>query len=491
MVGRDLVLIASQGGVNFHLGNNPQADGASAIFPGLGDDWDEVSFAERDVGKNLKPSEVSRYYYKKGVQFLKERPGSFLKLLAKKAYLFVNGYEISNNQYIYQFGEYSPLLSLLLFSLGEGRGFRFAFPFGIVSPLAILGLWFTRKNEKASLLRLFLFSYAAAVIGFFVCSRYRTPLYPFFILFASSALLWLLTRFAQGEPRFLLAALPAFLALFWLTNSNLYEQDFRNPAQHHFNLGTARLKRGDYAGAVREYENVLDMDLSYPRTHLNLGVAYHRQGLLGKAKEEYEKELRFWPEEARALNNLAVAYRGEGQSDEAINYGRRAIEIRPHYGEAHLNLGVAYELTGDLQAAEDAYEKALEIDPSLAEAQNRLGVIELRRGEPDSAVLRCEKAVKLEPLEPSYRYNLGLAYAACSSYEKAVGEFEEALRIDPGLFAAYHNLGMAYFHLGRLSMASRSLEKALRINPGSRESRYVLELIREEARGNEESKERR
>ena len=34
VVGKDVALIATQGGVNFYIGNNPQADGRTAIVPG-------------------------------------------------------------------------------------------------------------------------------------------------------------------------------------------------------------------------------------------------------------------------------------------------------------------------------------------------------------------------------------------------------------------------------------------------------------------------
>ena len=38
-VGGDAVLIASQGGVNFYIGNNPDSDGRTAIVPGTPGDW--------------------------------------------------------------------------------------------------------------------------------------------------------------------------------------------------------------------------------------------------------------------------------------------------------------------------------------------------------------------------------------------------------------------------------------------------------------------
>ena len=39
VVGNDFVLIASQGGVNFYIGNNPHADGMSAVIKGDPTEW--------------------------------------------------------------------------------------------------------------------------------------------------------------------------------------------------------------------------------------------------------------------------------------------------------------------------------------------------------------------------------------------------------------------------------------------------------------------
>lgn len=80
LVSRELVLIAWQGGYNFYIGNNPNADGKTAIVPGTKKSWqggyyDSKRLAEEALGKKLNNSEVDRYWFERGVAFILTRPG--------------------------------------------------------------------------------------------------------------------------------------------------------------------------------------------------------------------------------------------------------------------------------------------------------------------------------------------------------------------------------------------------------------------------------
>ena len=64
LAGKDFVIIAWNGGINFFFGNNPHANGWSAISPELNTTWwggyrDAINVAERALGRTLLPSQVS------------------------------------------------------------------------------------------------------------------------------------------------------------------------------------------------------------------------------------------------------------------------------------------------------------------------------------------------------------------------------------------------------------------------------------------------
>ncbi|UCH83212.1 MAG: glycosyltransferase family 39 protein, partial [Candidatus Latescibacterota bacterium] len=169
IVGRDIVPIASQGGVNFYIGNNPQANGSLAMVPGARADMHgtyrgAIELAEADVGRKLKPSQVSNYYTDKALEFITGSPVEAGRLLAKKFYIFWAAQERSNNKFIQFFWNRFGLGMIPLAG------------FWLIGPLGLLGgalLW--PRKRHLSLLYLFVLTYMAGVVLFFVNGRFRLP----------------------------------------------------------------------------------------------------------------------------------------------------------------------------------------------------------------------------------------------------------------------------------------------------------------------------
>ena len=73
-VARDPVFLSAHGGINFWLGNNPEATGYPR-FPGLHAGQgqmlrDSIDQAEAAAGRSLKRSEVSRYWSAKARDYI-------------------------------------------------------------------------------------------------------------------------------------------------------------------------------------------------------------------------------------------------------------------------------------------------------------------------------------------------------------------------------------------------------------------------------------
>lgn len=77
-----------------------------------------------------------------------------------------------------------------------------------------------------------------------------------------------------------------------------------NPFNQTFDRATQAYQAGDYAEAIRGYEQLVGEDVVDADVFYNLGNAYFRSGRLGPAIANYERALHLEPRHERARHNL-------------------------------------------------------------------------------------------------------------------------------------------------------------------------------------------
>ncbi|MCZ6766038.1 MAG: tetratricopeptide repeat protein [bacterium] len=368
VVGRDVVPIASQGGVNFYIGNNPESDGSTAVVPGTRWDWwggyeDAIAMAEQAAGRPLKPSEVSNHYFREGAEFIFGSPGKSLSLFGRKFYLFWAGGERSNNKSIYFFWHLS----------GMGK-----FPlvgFWLIAPLGLAGgilLW--RRRPEVWLLQLFLMAYMVGVVAFFVNARFRLPMVPVLIIFAAYMIFQLIHVLRNpGTGTFTALGLLAATAL--AINFDFVhfpENKIHVLSIPRYTLGNAYRKMGDTDAAIREYEKALEIDRLYPSTGFrvisrnvtyNLGRLLWGKGMCGRAIP-YLRQVggtdRF---AVIAKTCLGECYLRGGSNEAAIDAYAGALAVAPNDVDALRGIGSAYAAVGDNARAVKFLQQALALNP--------------------------------------------------------------------------------------------------------------------------------
>ena len=492
LVEKDPVLIASQGGINFFIGNNSKSDGMSAIMPELGDDWEysDCQFiAEKTLDRKLKPSEVSDFYYKRGWDFIFQHPAQSLILLIKKLYIFWNKFEISNNQNIYFFKQYS-VLSKILF-LG----------FWVTGPLALLGIFLAlKKGPQITLILLFIFSYMLSVIMFFVNSRFRLPVLPFLIILAGFALIELYRMISIKEVKRILLSGAVLVMFIILVNSNFYDLGKGSFAQSYFGLGNIYLNEWDFEKALIHYELALEKNPTLPRAHLNRGVIFFKLGNYTEAEKEFLEEIKANPGDEKAYNNLSVLYRLQGKHSQAIQFAQKAIQLRPNYGFAYYNLSSAYQSLNQHSKAESVLVEATLIVPQATQIHYILAILYLKKNQLEKAqkqfnlvistpqvkgedydlsqISGLEKST-LEYIEVKANsfYNLGLIYGLKGELDSAEESFKNALQVKPNWSEAHSNLGKVYELKNDFTQALHHFEAAVRNSPQKAIYHYNLGLI--------------
>ncbi len=379
IVGHDFVPIASQGGVNFYIGNNPVADGFTAIVPGTRATWwgghdDAVALAEQARGRPLRASEVSAYWTEKGLAYLRAAPAGAVRLYLRKLYLFFWGAEISNNEHIYFLRRYSLPLSATLWHAGV------YFPFGLVAPLALLGAVLSWNRLRARVLPLIAYAllYMISVILFFVCARFRLPAIPVLLLLAAFGACALpgLVRGAR-RPLGLFAILAGLVMLLNADPYRLGPAVFGSQALSYLDLGSLYLQQRNFAEAEAMFRKAAELDPGLPTPHAWLGRIALERSDLATAEAELRLATRGDPvlfrdvvtQAQRDLGRLAMQ---NGWYERALDVYARAFTLDPASAPAAAGAGVAALALGDTAAARRYLEQALALDPASRTARAAL-----------------------------------------------------------------------------------------------------------------------
>ena len=279
-VGGEFHLTTSQFGPNFYIGNHPGASGTyEALVAGHGSAADEredaTRLAQDAVGRDLTSREVSSFWTRRSIEYIRSQPAEWLTLLARKAALTFNAATVADTESQDVYAEWSPLLRLLG-----------VFGFGAVLAVAAYGAA-ASANEWRRLWWLYAVgaTYAASVIAFYVFERYRFPLVLVLMLFAAAA-------FRETRPGTRRSA-PFLAAAVALAVAYLPVGDARgSQATHYFAIATALAKDPARVEQAKEFfGRALNAAPEFPAAQVGLATLLTRTGHAQDAIPYYEAAL--------------------------------------------------------------------------------------------------------------------------------------------------------------------------------------------------------
>lgn len=500
-------LTPDSGGLNVHLGNNADVCRALTIRPGT--EWEDYMQAPIRLGYDGAGGR-DRYYYGLVANYVREDPVGFMGGLGRKTLQLVGSREIPRNLDVYLWGDWSPVLRTLTWKAGS-----FGFPFGLVLPLAVLGVIFGRRRLGAPVL-LFLLFYAAALVAVFVTARYRVPLVPVLALAAAAGVqavgeAWRDRRTARLALMGTLAVSAVVLGVvpgpfceerqnmeadFWFclgtaqfSDGRVDEatQSFRRSllvderqARSHYNLGVITAAAGDPETAVRHYRDAVRLQPRFPRARNNLASLLIGAGELAGAERQLREALRYDPEFTPARRNLAIILIETGRSAEALPLVDELLAREGQIPLDQLLKGKALLGTSELQAAIAVLQRALAAGADPVETRMNLGAAELAGGEPGVALRQFERVAAEAPQYAWARTMAGVTLAELGRHAEAGTRFEEALELDPLDVTARFGLAKAKVALGDRAGAAVELERVLSQMPGHARARELMEEIRGE-----------
>ena len=369
VVARDPVLLSAHSGINFWIGNNPDANGYPRFPPGLRAGQaamleDSITSAEAAAGRPLKRAEISAFWSAKAKSYIASHPAAWLRLLLIKLRNFWSAFQYDDLSIITSLREQHVILPGLYF--------------GVVAALAIPGMLLAwRRAPLSRWITAAILLHMAALMTVFVTERYRLPIVPGLLIFAAfgASFFWrsIINREYLQSASYLGLLCASTIFVSWpQRNPSLWALDA-------YNSGWQALESGNLALAAKKLALAHAYVPTNPETNFALGNLKLAEGDRGAASAYYFATLQFDETHRGALNNLGVLALEEQQNDAAEKWFRRALYLDPRNAKTHFLLAKALLGKGDRETARREVEIALQLNPQQSEFEQLRAEIEAAR----------------------------------------------------------------------------------------------------------------
>ncbi|MGE4619615.1 MAG: tetratricopeptide repeat protein [Planctomycetota bacterium] len=385
-VGGEPILVSSNGGINFYIGNRSGSgigsDGLTSVA--AGPRWDDLL---RKSSHIESAAERSRHYYKLTFDEISAAPGQWVSRLGRKAAALFSARDVPNNKNLSEEKERSRLLQVLAWLPGSS---------GSLIALILIGLLAGRRQLRQSDLPVLLTMVVLALMtwAFFVAGRYRVPILALGCIVASRGLVtWGLSL--KSITLYLLLLVAIFQIP--IPEKSLLEGYCIDPVA----IGYMHEQKGQPQDAITWYQRSLQQDPDDVRALYNIGRIHQDSGDADQALLFFSKATQIAPQHSSSWNSLGVLL-GTKDPPQALACFHKALKINPQYVGAWINLGSLLEGKNELPKALDAYQRARRLEPRRYIATILEARIQLKMNAPRKAG-RLLQMVKIESLEPELK----------------------------------------------------------------------------------------
>lgn len=296
-------------------------------------------------------------------------------------------------------------------------------------------------------------------------------------------------------------------------------------AEAHMNLGVVLQKKGDYEGALKEYQFAQAINPNDITTRLNLGTLYQANKNYTTAINAYDTILQVEPNNLLAHYYKGTALRDIGQLEDAVKefqfilskdskntQAKTALfdtikqfpnsedvtaifktfaENNPTDAMAQYKYGFQLHSVKQLDEALVYYKKAITLDSKFADAYLNMAVIYKGQNQPSNAISALQNGLKVAPKNQKMkdmlasltsetattRYQNALKKHNQGKYDEAIKEYLSIIQISEPDADLYVNLGAAYQASKRLNEATGAYIKATQIDKTNSTAFYYLGTV--------------
>jgi Tfp pilus assembly protein PilF/4-amino-4-deoxy-L-arabinose transferase-like glycosyltransferase len=414
-------VIPSAGGMNLYFGNRRGADGMEPEqgrrvtygerYEDSSEIWarEEYEAALRAQGRQPEsdPMAISKYWTRRAVEEIKADPSAWLRLVAKKCWLMLWNAEVPNNKAFAFLQTENVWLRLL------------PVRWVVLLMLAPAGIWAAAKwGNRNGLFILLAYAglYSGANVAFFICDRYRYPIWPAMAAIGGGGLVAFVGAIGRRQWRPVLGLAAGMVLMAALSLPNWFGAKLPSFARDYLFRSIAWYEKGNFQNALADIDQSLALDPSDVTALHHRGNVLLALNRLAEASQDYERTLRINADDAGVWNNYGFALDGLGRTNEALWAFRRATECHPPSASSFLAIAFEQIRAGRLAEASGALDQldkmekgpnpmALAIRSVIARQRGNLaqaGALEdqARRLDPKAAAWAVDRATSTGPIRP-------------------------------------------------------------------------------------------
>jgi len=278
-----------------------------------------------------------------------------------------------------------------------------------------------------------------------------------------------------------LALLSAIQCLVWRDSVTLWDHALRHDPTLYLaynNRGTARSQKGDWAGAVDDYNKSISINPQWPKPWYNRGVARATHGDHASAIEDFTRAIQLDPKHVDAIAGRAISRSKRGEVAAAMADCEEVLRLSPASPTGFATRGQVKAGHGDPAGAIADYTKALEIASSPEVYRNR-GMARALTGKLPEAIADLTRSLELRPNHVETLNLRALVLGMIGDFEGTIADCTEAIRLKPDDPQPYARRGRARLEKKDGAGAAQDFARALELAPaGWPERPQIEELLR-------------
>lgn len=208
-------------------------------------------------------------------------------------------------------------------------------------------------------------------------------------------------------------------------------EDNKEKINTYFFEGLRQKNLENYDAAIRNFENLLKLDVSNDAAYYELGNLYFKKKDFAKSMECFAKAVELKPDNSWYLENYAKACENNANFKLAEEIYSKLIKNNPDKVENYFDLAAVKLYQNDYKGAIKVYDKIESIIGINEDLISQKQKIWLRLGKVDKAAEEAKRLIKNDPNEVKYRINLAEIYLANKLLDQAKIVLEDILLIAP------------------------------------------------------------